>query len=157
MRLVTFITAAQQKWYNKGGRGRGVCACVHLCNCISTRKDQRMCPSPNDDVNIMKACSWFFSPQGSHMLHTNPPVSQHVTHQFYSTWPNCVSMSHIVLLCSLIYVLVVFLCVNRSTWSQYVTFFFYVYELLGRTVLQKDLGTQGVKPQILSKGTTVLS
>lgn len=53
----------------------GVCACVHLCNCISTRKDQRMCPSPNDDVNIMKACSWFFSPQGSHMLHTNPPVS----------------------------------------------------------------------------------
>lgn len=52
-----------------------MCACVHLCNCISTRKDQRMCPSPNDDVNIMKACSWFFSPQGSHMLHTNPSVS----------------------------------------------------------------------------------
>lgn len=46
-------------------------------------KDQRIRPSPNNDVNIMKACAQFFSPQGSHVLHTNPPVSQHVTHHFY--------------------------------------------------------------------------
>lgn len=53
---------------------RGLCVCVHLCNYIYVCKDQRMCPSPNHIVKIMKACARYFSPQGSHVLHTNPPV-----------------------------------------------------------------------------------
>lgn len=58
----------QQK---EGGGG-----CVHVCVCVTAFmcvRIKRMRPSPNDDVNIMKA--QFFSPQGSHVLHTNPPVS----------------------------------------------------------------------------------
>lgn len=41
-----------------------------------------MRPSPSDDVNVMNAR--FLSPQGSHALHTNPPVSQHVTHHVFT-------------------------------------------------------------------------
>lgn len=48
---------------------------MYVCMCVIVCKDQRMLPSPNDDVNIMKACARYFSPQGSHVLHTNPPVS----------------------------------------------------------------------------------
>lgn len=42
------------------------------------RETQRVRPSPNDDVNVTNAR--FLSPQGSHVLHTNLPVSQHGTH-----------------------------------------------------------------------------
>lgn len=56
----------------------------------------------------MKACARYFSPQGSHVLHTNPPVSQHVTHVKCS---NGFSMLLNVLLCSLRHVcIMLFMC-----------------------------------------------
>uniref|UniRef100_A0A3Q0SMP4 Zinc finger transcription factor Trps1 n=1 Tax=Amphilophus citrinellus TaxID=61819 RepID=A0A3Q0SMP4_AMPCI len=65
-----------------GDKGPYQCSfCLHVCvdrydfTTHIQRGLHRMCPSPNDDVNLMKACSRFFSPQGSHMLHTSPPVS----------------------------------------------------------------------------------
>ena len=58
-----------------------MCACICVIALMSIRS--RGCVRPqNDGVKIMKACARYFSPQGSHMLHTNPPVSQHVTHRF---------------------------------------------------------------------------
>ena len=52
--------------------------CVYVCICVIASMCVRikgMRPSPNDDVNIMKARARYFSPQGSDVLHTNPPVS----------------------------------------------------------------------------------
>lgn len=98
----------------RGGVGV-VCVCVHLCNCVFVCKEQRMCPSPNDDVKIMKACAWYFSPQGSHVLHANPPVFIACDTSFlHVKWCIGFSMLHNVLLYMF---LSCFLCVNRSKWS----------------------------------------
>lgn len=57
-----------------------LCTCVYVCKWIKGRVQ-----SPNDDVNIMKARALFFSPQGSHVLRTNPPVSACDTFLFFFT------------------------------------------------------------------------
>lgn len=93
---------------------------------MSVRKKGCVRPQ-NDGVKIMKACARYFSPQGSHVLHTNPPVSQHVTHNFYMSkvyWFEHVAyVSHACM----------FVCVERSKRSEYVTFFFlYVFHMLFR-------------------------
>lgn len=64
----------------------------------SMRETQRVRPSPNDDVNVMNA--QFLSPQGSHVLHTNLPVSQHVTHHVIPverSGKGCPSFWHVLL------------------------------------------------------------
>lgn len=72
-----------------------------------------MRPSPNDDVNIMKARARYFSPQGLTSVAHQPACFIACDTSFlHDKGSNGLSMLHDVLLSSLIYVLYVFIGPN---------------------------------------------
>lgn len=113
-----------------------VCICViafYVC------KDQRMLPSPDNDVNIMKARTRYFSPQGSHVLHTNPPVSQHVTHHFFYMLNGLMVLAcYIMFSCVLLYICsyhVLYVLIGQNGLSMLLYFLYVFHMLLGYMVL----------------------
>lgn len=109
-KLVT-LTTVKQKWYGKRGGCVYVCICVIAFMCVRCKG----CIRPQTKMKSNEVFSWYFSPQGSHMFHTNPPVSKHVTHYFSWFW-RVTELSPFRCMYVLMFCFGGF-CLKRWTWS----------------------------------------